>query len=416
MRPSGVDLVLAPWEFEALFRTAAKIDDFQQAVEFAYALYVPSRLSPRLSCAIHTNDGFLTRNSRGEIVGYHVPSSIGDCRCNRCRELARNRARDADDPDADWTDFIDEYWQPKSHAGGRHIPVLQERGKEILNLYEMYCMRQPNMTGQTYRNRLTRLEELCEEVDLKISAQGCRATCANYWAIWGLQPKELRWLMGWKYISTAQYYMRKSDVSLRWKMQLALGRQPTIPYEIYREPPTFLEIRSALNPDEMLRDITLTPESQQTVPSNPDDETLLEKLAQEDLEDGDLNEFGAAFDPISRPLQKRVEHEIAEVENSPKPHVGFDKRRTAVSGVIGFSGSVAMGIVSATDGLYADVMAGRPEGIIPLLIVAMVMIPYMIWSMNELVYEEPQELEADTFVDKILLTIHAAVDSVAKRT
>jgi hypothetical protein len=269
------------------------------------------------------------------------------------------------------------------------------------------------MTGQLYRNRLTRLEELCDAVDLKINPQGCRATCANYWAMWGIRPKELRWLMGWKYISTAQYYIRKSDVVLRWKMEEALGMQPTVPYEIYREPPTFMEMREVLDEDEMLEDITLTPESQQTWIDNPDEDTL-EEIAQSKLDDEQeqLEEFKAASDPVSQLLKERVEHEIREVEDSPKDHIGFDRQRTATAGALGLVGSTIMGLIFRLDGTYADIMAGDPGSIASLLIAFAIISPYAIWDMNEQVYEDPQSLETDTLVDKGLLKVHAAVDSV----
>jgi len=285
VRRSGVDDVLAPWEFERLFETAASIKDLELAIEMAYLLYIPSRFGPRNGETLHISEAWYIRNASEKIVGLRIPTAAPDCECKVCQRRAKDRAKADEDPNASVEDYIDDYWSPKSHAGGRTIPVLQERGRELLELYAIKHTEKPNMIGQTYRNRLKRLEELCHGVALHITPQAGRATCANYWALWGVDAKYLRHLMGWKYISTAQYYIEKSDVHLRSAMQRALGREATVPYEMHTDPPTFLDLRPD-DPEDLIEVGHVTPESQlsssstQSSPSPDADDDPLEKHVQ----------------------------------------------------------------------------------------------------------------------------------------
>lgn len=352
VRRSGVDDVIAPWEFEELFKTAASIRDLDLAIEMAYLLYAPGRLGPRNSEALHVSRDYYVTNESGDIVAYRIPSAAPDCNCNICQRLAKRRADDDDDPDATAGDYLDEYWQPKSHAGGRTIPVIQNRGQEILEMYGIEHIDRPNMTGQTYRNRLARLEELCHAVDVNLYPQSLRATCTNYWALWGLNAKELRWMFGWKYISTAQYYIRKSDVALRWKMEEALGREPSIPYEIYNEPPTFLDLRPD-NTEDLIEVGNVTPKSAISAPSTTGGSDPLEEYAQTELKNTELSDFYAGVDPISPLVRERLTKEHKAAVDSDEVEYPLPPARAAAlcTGLLGMA--VVMGIIWGATGALA---------------------------------------------------------------
>jgi hypothetical protein len=302
VRRSGVDDVLLPWQFESLFRTAASIKDPQLATEMCGLLTFPSRLGSRNAETLHTCEDYLIRLHDGTIVGYQIPTGLEcDETCPVCRELAKQRAADADDDDIHWKDFIDQYWSPKSHAGGRKIPVLTERVRGLLDLYTEFHGPRPQMSEQTYRNRLLRLEELCNEVDVNIYPQALRATAVNYWVLQGLQPADLKIMFGWKYLSTGVYYIQKSDLRLRVSMQRALGQEPDHPYQIYDHPPTFSEVRPDSESD-LIKVEQLTPD-RYIQPSDSDaDADPLEAHAQTALENTTLDDF---FDSGSEKSEAR---------------------------------------------------------------------------------------------------------------
>jgi len=135
--------------------------------------------------------------------------------CSHCRTLAKARARNADDADAEPEDFYDDYWSPKSHAGGRQIPVLQERGRDIIERF-LEVQGQFDMTDKTVRRRLTRLAEVTEGIDPdRMMPQSLRASAANYWIMLnGFDNHGLKMLIGWKYLSTAQYYVSSEFAQL----------------------------------------------------------------------------------------------------------------------------------------------------------------------------------------------------------
>lgn len=284
VRRSGVDDVLAPHQYESLFKTAATIEDAELAVEMCSLLAFPGRLGPRNAETLHTCDDYLIRLEDDTIVAYQIPTGLTcDTYCPVCKELAKQAARDADDDDVHWKDKIDQYWSPKSRAGGRKIPVLTDRLRELLDLYTAYYDGRPQMSEQTYRNRLIRLEELCDEVDVNLYPQALRATAVNYWVMLGMRPDLIQWMFGWKYLSTARYYIQKSDIRLRIEMQKCLGMEPEHPYDLKTNPPTLLDLRDR---HDLHTVENITPQGY----SDPDPEPStgpdpLEKHAQESLQE-----------------------------------------------------------------------------------------------------------------------------------
>lgn len=409
-RRSGVDDVLIPWEFEELLWTAASIADPVLASEFAYLLYVPCRIGPRNSTVLHGGEEFHVRNRFGKVVAYHIPTALPNCGhgCQVCQNLVDRRVDEDehDNPEVVRDALLDDYWKPKSHAGGRKIPILQERGREILTLYEHYHSNRPNMSSQTYRNRLIRLEEICDKVDVNLYPQAGRATCTNYWAMWGLDAKHLRWLMGWKYISTAQYYLRKSDVALRWEMEKALGLQPTVPYEIYREPPTFTEMRKTIPVTERISDLQLTPESQTQAPPEPDEEDPLEEIAQDKIEDTTIERFAdeergfAGEDPLVARTALRLCEERDSVINN-----GGVVTLLRLSAIIGVSTCMLI-ILWAIGGQFEAMAAGEVGTSIGAVLGVLFSALWLPWA----VHEDLDDGRVESRFDELVARYYAAVN------
>lgn len=193
-RGTAADNAFTPVETECLFRTASRLDeralreDLQDAsVTIAFLVYFLGYLGFRLGFALHFTEEDVVRDDAGEIIAVTVPyrkdchRALDEPVCSHCRTLAEARARNAEDADAEPKDFYDDYWSPKSHAGGRQVPVLQQRGRDIIELF-LEVQGQLDMTDESVRRRLTRLAELTEEIDPdRMMPQSLRASAANYW-------------------------------------------------------------------------------------------------------------------------------------------------------------------------------------------------------------------------------------------
>jgi hypothetical protein len=202
-------------------------------------MYFLGYLGFRLWFALHFTEEDVVRDAAGEIVAVAVPyykdrhRTFDEPVCSHCRTLTKARARNAEDADAEPENFYDNYWSPKSHAGGRWVPVLQERGRDIIER-SLEVQGQLDMTDETVRRRLTRLAEVTEGTDPdQMIPQSLHASAATYWIMLnGFDNHGLKVLMGWKYLSTAQYYVSSEFAQLWHKMSAALGKSTDGPYDV----------------------------------------------------------------------------------------------------------------------------------------------------------------------------------------
>jgi len=156
-------------------------------VTIAFLIYLLGYLGFRIGFALHFDEDKVKYDGEGKIIGvkvpYHKPCDRcgpGEEVCSHCRKLAKARARHADGA-AEAEDFYSEYWSPKSEAGERVVPVLQERGRAIIERF-LEVHGELNMVDETVRRRLTRVAELTEGIDPdRMMPQSLRASAANYW-------------------------------------------------------------------------------------------------------------------------------------------------------------------------------------------------------------------------------------------
>jgi hypothetical protein len=392
-RGTAADNSFTPVELDRLFETAARLDeaalrdDLQEAsVTIAFLIYFLGYLGFRLGFALHFDKRDVVRNSDGEIIAIEVPARK-DCErahdapvCSHCRELAKARARNADDDDVTAEDFYSEYWSPKSAAGNRKIPVLQERGRDII---ELFLQRQGtlDMTDETVRRRVTRLAELTEEIDSdEMMPQSLRASAANYWiTLEGFGPEILKTLMGWKYLSTAQYYVSSGFKELWYKMSRALGKPTNGPFDTDPEPSTYSEIRGS---SELISVRKITPQGGVARHKYEHLPNPLEEEAQEMLDaygDDVTHEANAASDPISAwtRARLRVEHAAAAASDKLKHYPPSAKRTVAFCAVL-LGWATFTGILWGVKGvLVVDPISGQyiaPPGTIIGLVLGLLFI------------------------------------------
>lgn len=376
-RGTAADNSFTPVELERLFETAARIDgrdlreDLQNvSITMAFLVYFLGYLGFRLGFALHFSEEDVVRNSDGEIIGIAVPYHK-DCTrdlehdvCSHCRTLAKARARYAEDDDAVAEDFYDEYWSPKSDAGERIIPVLQQRGREIIELF-LETEGELNMVDETVRRRLTRLAELTEGIDAdRMMPQSLRASAANYWLILeGFDTHGLQMLMGWKYLSTAEYYVSSSFEKLWYIMSRGLGIETDGPFNVEGEPETYSEIRNST--DHLIHVRRITPRSNVArhkydhLPNPLEAEAQSRQKQIGDYTD-DPEEVGVATDPISAWTRARIRVEHAAAASSDKldAYPPSPKRAVVIAGGL-FCWAAFFGTIWGVKGaLYYDPFTG----------------------------------------------------------
>ncbi|MFY4815067.1 hypothetical protein ACOJIV_20580 [Haloarcula sp. AONF1] len=372
-RGTAADNSFTPVETERLFQTASRLDeralrdDLQHAsVTIAFLVYFLGYLGFRLGFALHFTEEDVVRDAAGEIVAVTVPyhkdchRAFEEAVCSHCRTLAKARARNADD-DAEPEDFYDDYWSPKSHAGGRQIPVLQERGRDIIERF-LEAQGQLDMTDETVRRRLTRLAEVTEGIDPdRMMPQSLRASAANYWIMLDkFDNHGLKMLMGWKYLSTAQYYVSSEFAQLWHKMSAALGKSTDGPYDVDAEPETYATIRE--NADLIALD-RITPQGDVARHKYDHLPDPLEAEARERQQTfgafADEHEAPAASDPASAWARARLLLEHGAAKASDQVDYPPSLRTVGTLAVALAAWAVFAGVVWGTTGaFYIDPVTG----------------------------------------------------------
>ena len=424
-RGTAADNSVTPVVLNRLFETAARIEESSLqarhknvSIQLAFFVYFLGYLGFRLGMLLHFDEKNVIRNVDGTIVGIEVPThepcnrSDGERICRYCRNLAKARARNADDPDAVAEDFYDEYWSPKSNAGNRKIPVRQERGRDIIERYlQIEC--QVDESEETVRRRLTFLAEMTDDVDPdQLMPQALRASAANYWInLAGFDVKSLKTLMGWKYLTTAQFYVTGGFQQLWHKMGLALGKEPKTAFDVDLEPPTYDEIRSNST---LMRVETLTPESEVSRHVYEYDPNPLEKEANENHQTkmssfGDSSSVKVSLEPITPKLLARLRYEYESLETS------LPLWRLVAAGASAIGVAAFFGVLFATNGYLEELFARETQAIATFVAAVTIALPWMIYDIHETHHRDPQAVEAKTQFDRLILWIHARVDPIVSR-
>ena len=419
---------MTPVVLNRLFRTAARIDEsaLQEqhknlSVQLSFFVFFIGVLGFRLGTLLHFDEDNVLRGADGEIIGIEVPSydccdrgEDGDI-CSYCQELAEAMANNDDDPDTTAEDCYGNYWAPKTKTGGRQVPVLHDYGRDIIERY-LEAEGSFDKGDMTVRRRLTFLAEVTNGVDPdQMMPQSLRASAANYWiTLEGFDVEALKGLMGWKYLTTANYYVA-TDFSKLWhKMSRALGKESTTPYDIETELPKHEEIRSRSN---LIHVETVTPESDIVQHIYDYDVAPLEKEAQESrqaLLSSPSEKWNAevALDPITSPLRARLRYEYKRLKESPATNASPPIDRVATAGLGLIAASVFLGSFFALNGFLNELLARDPQAIATFATSVAISLPFMIWDVHETYHEHPQDVTPETLFDRVILWTHAQVNQI----
>jgi len=136
-------------------------------------------------------------------------------------------------------------------------------------------------------------------------------------------------LMGWKYLTTAQYYVTSEFAKLWYKMSAGLGKPTEGPFDIDPEPETYAEIREDAD---LIAINRITPEGDVARHKHDHLPNPLEAEAQERQQTfdafDDVHESPAASDAVSAWTRARLlEHSAAKA--SDKLNYSPSRRTTA---------------------------------------------------------------------------------------
>lgn len=427
-RGTAADNSFTPAKLESLFETASRVShralqDRHEyiSIQLAFLIYMMGYLGFRLGFVLHFDSSNVIRDGDGEIKMISVPT-IDECTrgdnggiCKYCQKLAEAQARNADDDSVSAEDFFAQYWGPKSAAGNRELPVCRERGREIIELF-LEHEGSISMSAENVRRRLTLIAEITEGIDPKqMTPQALRASAANYWINFRpIDPEALKTLMGWKYLSTAHYYVRSSSDRLRHKMYEALEIEADTQFDVEKFPPTYSELRS----DTALVEINaVTPDSEITRHRYENAENPLEKEAQEnrdsDTHQSTVSAFTeqakAAIDPITPAVRSRLHNELNDLRSQPSPpHVAAVALGSTLTAVF-------MGALFSHNGFLRDLLAGDQTAIATGVAAVAIVLPWMIWDIVDTHYDDPRAVDPPTTGERIFLWIHHAFTPVGER-
>ena len=201
---------LSDAEFEELLNGAKVLKPMWNLEAMMYVL-VGGRLGLRVGEIAH-----MTREWVNFETGMIEIPSTDSCRkgedggpCGYCRRQARRQV--ATDPERDYQEVLEAYWQPKTDAGARAVPF--DHSERITNILRAFFDRwvQTPVSVNTVRRRVYQaLEASTLPTSIHTYPHALRSSAAIHHAYNGLGVGPLQAMLGWEKLATADKYVRLS--------------------------------------------------------------------------------------------------------------------------------------------------------------------------------------------------------------
>lgn len=135
-----------------------------------------------------------------------IPSRM-KCNCNPCERELRNKKKEITKPSG--------YWQPKTAAGARTIPVVPEYKAHLNWFYKKHSKVMEIYSWRQYVNNL--LLDLEDRTDLhhRLFPHCLRGTFATMLARKGFTPYEIMTILGWERLDEAMYYVKLAGTVIK---------------------------------------------------------------------------------------------------------------------------------------------------------------------------------------------------------
>lgn len=393
-RRSALRDVLTVEQYREMLRNAARIKDREESISLFFFLVMMGRVGLRVGEVIHMQASWFNPDRSTISVQPHV-----NCDCGLCRHYAKNWA---EQNDLDFEEVLDEYWKVKD-GSDRDVHVWTERGRDIIKLY-FEEVPYTKVSYSTVNRRLKKIAELTDGVSPShIYSHMMRATAASHLAWAGFAPALLDLQFGWEDEKTKERYIKKTGYQVKLEFDRILNRDDEDSrLQLREDPPTYGELRPDDEEELIEVESWSVNTSVETHPRHRDEEPLIHNL----------DEYNAAFEPVSSIVRARLEREYEQIQDNPELDANPPIRRVGAAGGGMLSTAAVSGSLLATNGFFEDILAGEPIAIASLVLVVGTYLPWMVYNVHELFHEDTDDIEPETLLDCVIIWTHSAVNWV----
>jgi len=282
--------------YRSMLALAARIEDREKSIELFFLLSMGGRRGLRPGELAHFQPSWYDEE-RGVIE-----ISTYDCECGLCRSYAKKMVKNGD-PRPVETVLEEEYWQPKTDAGKRTIPLKTDREIQAVEEY-IDCFGDADISYRTIHRRIKRFAELHDDlVREDFHPHTLRATAATHLAWADFAQPALEGLFGWGDRGYGNAYVRRTGVWVSREFD-RLFRWTAEPMTLRGDPPTRRELREQA--DDLITVDTWTPAvDAPSAPAHRDAEEAYLDTENADITTYTSNVYGPVSAAFSRLLHGR---------------------------------------------------------------------------------------------------------------
>jgi len=214
---------LSAREFELLYEAAAKLGSTSpvanacRSIEGQLAVILSGRLGLRVGEIVHFREDWVNWESNRIAIPAHVECHKGKDGgiCGLCTQYVAMVVEYHDDVSC--PDVAPDWWRPKSENSVRTVPFgWVPRAQLVLSRFfgDQHGYDQYPKSAMTLYRHIKTAAELADGLDPEtIYPHALRATAASHLSNRGLAAKDLKDMMGWQLISTAERYISSTPES-----------------------------------------------------------------------------------------------------------------------------------------------------------------------------------------------------------